>query len=172
MNDIVAKKRPTARNVLPQRKRVALVAHDGCKPRLLRWAQKQKDALSRCECLVGTGTTATLAANILGLPVQRLLSGPLGGDQQLGAMISEGKVDLVVFFWDPLNAAPHDPDVKALLRLATLWNVAVAMNETTADAIIHSPWLWNASSVRVPDGASYVTERAQKLPVVGVKSQL
>ncbi len=152
----------TAKRTLPESKTVALVAHDGCKPRLVQWALQHKDRLSKCT-LVGTGTTATIVAESTGLSVQRYLSGPLGGDQQIGASISEGAIHVLIFFWDPLNAAPHDPDVKALLRLATLWNVAIATNESTADAVLMSPWFGVASEVTVPDGGEYVQHRAQSL---------
>lgn len=125
---------------LPLRKRIALVAHDHEKDTLLAWARAKRVALARHE-LYGTGTTGGLVSEALGLPVHRFLSGPLGGDQQVGAAISEQRLDVLIFFWDPLAAQPHDPDVKALLRLAVLWNVPCAMNPSTADFLFSSPLL-------------------------------
>lgn len=123
---------------LPQRKRIALVAHDGRKDDLLDWAEYNREALSRHE-LFGTGGTGSLISEVTGLKVQRFLSGPLGGDQQIGAAIATDQIDVLVFFWDPLEAQPHDPDVKALLRLAVLHNLPTASNRATADFLISSP---------------------------------
>ena len=119
------------------RKRIALVAHDNKKEDLLDWARFNQGTLSR-QSLLGTGTTGKLIHDRLGLPVHRLLSGPLGGDQQLGALIAEGKLDVLIFFWDPLEPQPHDTDVKALLRIAVLYNVPTACNRATADFIVSS----------------------------------
>jgi methylglyoxal synthase len=130
----------TALDPLPARKRIALVAHDHEKDSLLAWAHVHRDALAKHE-LFGTGTTGGLIADALGLPVHRFLSGPVGGDQQIGAALAEQRIDVLIFFWDPLAAQPHDPDVKALLRLAVLWNVPCAMNPATADFLFSSAWI-------------------------------
>ncbi|MCV2884392.1 methylglyoxal synthase [Aestuariibacter sp. AA17] len=120
------------------KKTIALVAHDHKKQALLSWIENHKSKLE-CHDLVATGTTGGLIQDKLNLSVYRYKSGPLGGDQQIGALIAENKLDCLVFFWDPLNPAPHDPDVKALLRLCSVWNVPVACNPSTADMLITSP---------------------------------
>ena len=140
---------------IPARKRIALVAHDARKPALLAWATEHVAELRQHE-LVGTGTTGKMIADGLGLPVRCLLSGPLGGDQQLGALIAELKIDLLIFFWDPLTAQPHDPDVKAVIRLATMWNIPVACNRATADFLFSSPWMAKEYARDVPDAGSRV----------------
>lgn len=120
------------------RKRVALIAHDNRKLDLLEWARYNRGTLAQHD-LFATGTTGTLIETELSLPVQRFLSGPLGGDQQVGAAIAEGRIDFVIFFWDPLAPHPHDVDVKALLRIAVVYNVPIACNRATADFMLSSP---------------------------------
>ncbi|AXR05216.1 methylglyoxal synthase [Salinimonas sediminis] len=117
---------------------IALVAHDHKKAELLAWVQQHMPIMQRCH-IVATGTTGGMIAQETGLQVTRFKSGPLGGDQQIGALIAEGTLDALFFFWDPLNPAPHDPDVKALLRLCSVWNVPVACNSATADLVVTSP---------------------------------
>ncbi|OFZ18957.1 MAG: methylglyoxal synthase [Bdellovibrionales bacterium GWB1_55_8] len=120
---------------MPHPNRLALIAHDNLKPAMVEWAKKNRARLAKYK-LIATGTTGSLLKKELGLPVHRFKSGPLGGDQQIGAQIAEGKVSLVVFFMDPLSPHPHDVDVKALLRIATLYNVPMACNRATADVLI------------------------------------
>jgi methylglyoxal synthase len=125
---------------LPRRKRIALIAHDNRKTDMLEWARFNRGTLTEHE-LYATGTTGALLAEELDLEVNRFLSGPLGGDQQVGAAIAEGRVDLIIFFWDPLEPHPHDVDVKALLRIAVVYDVPIACNRATADFVLSSPLL-------------------------------
>ena len=125
-------------DTLGKQKKIALIAHDHRKKDLIEWALKNKVLLGG-HFLCGTGTTASLISEETGLPVRAYKSGPLGGDQQIGALIAEGKVDCMIFFWDPLSSQPHDPDVKALLRIAVLYDIPVAMNQSTADYLLTSP---------------------------------
>jgi methylglyoxal synthase len=120
------------------RHRIALVAHDNKKADLIEWAQFNRGSLSRHD-LVATGTTGLLLHDKVGLDVKRMQSGPLGGDMQIGALITEGDIDLLIFFWDPLEPQPHDPDVRALLRIAVVYNTPTACNRATADFLISSP---------------------------------
>jgi len=121
-----------------KQKTIALIAHDGKKAELMEWCMENQDVLKN-HFLCGTGTTARLVAEKTGLPVKGYNSGPLGGDQQIGAKIVEGNINFVIFFSDPLEAQPHDPDVKALLRIAQVYDIPIANNRATADFMIHSP---------------------------------
>lgn len=132
------------------KKRVALIAHDHKKDELVEWAVYNKFRLAECE-LFATGTTGGLLEKALDQKVTKLQSGPFGGDQQIGALITEGKTDVLIFFWDPLHPLPHDQDIKALLRIAVLWNIPVACNRTTADFIISSPLFFGTYERKMPD---------------------
>lgn len=125
---------------MKKRKTIALIAHDNKKAEIVNWSLKNRTTLEKYD-LCGTGTTAKLVAEATELKVKRYLSGPLGGDQQIGAKVAEGKIDMVIFFWDPLEAQPHDPDVKALLRIANVYDIPIATNRATADYIIHSSFI-------------------------------
>ncbi len=151
------------KTVLPPAKKIALIAHDHKKRDLLEWALYNRGTLSKHH-LFATGTTGRVLGEELGLPVQRLQSGPIGGDQQIGAMIVEGAIDFLIFFWDPLEMQPHDPDVKALLRLAVVWNIPAACNRATADYMISSP-LMDANYERaVPDYSGYLQRPIDTTP--------
>lgn len=143
---------------IPVRKKIALVAHDNRKNELINWAFANKEMLAGND-LYGTGTTGKLMEETLGQPVIRLLSGPLGGDQQIGSMIAEEKIDLLIFFWDPMSAQPHDPDVKALLRLCVVWNIPVASNRATADFIFSSPWMSQEYVAEQIDYSTYLNRK-------------
>lgn len=122
---------------MTKQKHIALIAHDNMKKELLEWVVKNKNILTK-HFLCGTGTTAKIIAETVELPVKAFKSGPMGGDQQIGARIAEGQIDIVIFFWDPLEAQPHDPDVKALLRIAVLYDIPIANNKASADFILSS----------------------------------
>ena len=139
---------------LPARKRIALVAHDNMKAGLYDWVRFNVGTLSE-HILFATGTTGGILERELGLNITRLESGPLGGDQQIGAMISRQELDFLIFFWDPLEQLPHDPDVRALLRLVNVWNIPVACNRSSADFLISSPLLGEIYPRKVPDYAAY-----------------
>ena len=135
---------------LPANKKIALVAHYSMKSDLLEWVKYNRDILSDHK-LFATGTTGKLLIDETSLPIERFQSGPFGGDQQIGARIAEGKIDFLIFFWDPLEPQPHDPDVKALLRLAVLFNIPTASNRTTADFLITSPFMSKEYARLIPD---------------------
>lgn len=148
----------TTHRKLQEKKSIVLIAHDHYKTRLLHWVETHRSELAK-HTLYATGTTGNLIENNTGLPINKLISGPLGGDQQAGALIAEGKIDVMIFFWDPLSAAAHDPDVKALLRIATVWNIPIATNQVTADFILHSPLINQTVDIEIPDYANYLQER-------------
>lgn len=147
---------------LGKQKSIALIAHDGKKHEMMEWCEANKDILSR-HFLCGTGTTARMIADRTGLPVKGYNSGPLGGDQQIGAKIVEGNIDLIIFFSDPLQAQPHDPDVKALLRIAQVYDIPMANNKATADFIIHSEFMDKEYEHKVMNFKRNVEERAKTL---------
>lgn len=147
------------RVILGPTKNIALVAHDNKKQDMVAWCQGHKAQLGKHK-LYATGTTGMLVEKETGLKIEKLISGPLGGDQQVGAMITEGSIDVLIFFWDPFEPMPHDPDVKALLRIAAVWNIPIATNHISADFLIASPF-FNAPCERIiPDYAAYLAKRA------------
>jgi methylglyoxal synthase len=146
--------------VIGARKRVALVAHDNKKKEMVEWAYYNRVTLVRHE-LYATGTTGTLLEDALDVPVKKLLSGPLGGDQQIGSMIAEGKIDMLFFFWDPMEAQPHDTDIKALLRLGVTWNIPIACDRASADFMLSSPLMQGEYEIRLPDYSGYLKRLSQ-----------
>jgi methylglyoxal synthase len=146
------------KKTISARKRIALVAHDHKKDDLVDWAIYNKTVLSKHH-LYATGTTGRLLEEALDVSVVKLLSGPLGGDQQIGALIAEGKIDMLFFFWDPMEAQPHDPDIKALLRLCVVWNIPMACDRATADYIVTSTLLNSEYQAMVPDYKNYVKRK-------------
>ena len=147
---------------LAKQKNIALIAHDTKKPDIIDWCKKNKDILSQ-HFLCGTGTTAKMIAEKTGLPIRGFNSGPLGGDQQIGSRIVEGKIDLVIFFSDPLAAQPHDPDVKALLRIAQVYDIPIANNRATADFLITSEYMNTEYTHYVVNFKKNIEERAKTL---------
>jgi methylglyoxal synthase len=143
------------------RKRIALVAHDNKKTELIEWAVYNKNALAKHR-LYATGSTGKLLEESLDQSISKYLSGPLGGDQQIGAHIAEGKIDVLIFFWDPMEAQPHDPDIKALLRLGVVWNIPIACDRATADFILTSPLMYEDYQVILPDYSQYVKRSLKK----------
>ncbi len=141
------------------KKKIALVAHDNKKRDLMEWAKYNRDLLAR-HTVFATGTTGKILEQELGFEITTLQSGPLGGDLQIGAKIADGEIDFLIFFWDPLESMPHDPDVKALLRMAVVWNIPLACNRTSADFMISSPLMEGAYDRLVPDYDEY---RARKI---------
>jgi methylglyoxal synthase len=144
--------------IMTNDKKIALVAHDNKKKDLLEWAKYNRKLLAH-HTLYATGTTGITLENELGLQVNKLQSGPLGGDQQIGAMIAENEVDFLIFFWDPLEPMPHDPDVKALLRMAVVWNIPIACNRASADFMISSPLMDEEYNRLLPDYDEYRTRK-------------
>jgi len=142
-------------------KKIALVAHDNKKPDLIEWAKFNRDLLAH-HTVYATGTTGVVLEQELGFPIIKLESGPLGGDQQIGARIVDGEINFLIFFWDPLEPMPHDPDVKALLRMAVVWNIPIACNRASADLMISSPLMDEEYDRLVPD---YDTYRTRKVPI-------
>lgn len=141
-------------------KHIALVAHDNKKHDLLEWAKFNRDLLAHHR-IYATGTTGEMLEKALGFEVVKLQSGPLGGDQQIGARIVDGEIDFLIFFWDPLEPMPHDPDVKALLRMAVVWNIPIACNRASADFMISSPLMDGAYHRLVPNYEGYRTRRLE-----------
>ncbi len=145
-----------------RKKKIALVAHDHKKPELIEWVRYNRSLLKGHK-ICATGTTGRLLEMELGIEITKLQSGPLGGDQQLGARIADGEIDLLVFFWDPLEPHPHDPDVKALLRMAMVWNIPIACNRSSADFMISSPLLDEDYDRIIPDYEQYRNRRIKSL---------
>ncbi len=145
--------------MIGKQKHIALIAHDNKKGDLLDWARFNRETLAGHD-LYATGTTGELLTKELGLDITRYASGPLGGDMQIGAKISAGEIDFLIFFWDPLEPQPHDPDIKALLRLAVLWNIPTACNRSTADFMISSPLMEQDYARPTPDLERYASSRS------------
>lgn len=148
----------TTTRIIPASKHIALVAHDNCKAQLLKWVGAKQDQL-KPHTLYATGTTGHMIQKNTDLTIISMISGPMGGDQQIGALISQGNLDVLIFFWDPLNSVPHDPDVKALLRIASVWNIPVATNQATADFLFASECMSREVAIDIPDYEKYLSNR-------------
>ena len=147
---------------IEKQKNIALIAHDGKKQDMLKWCMDNKEILQQHN-LSGTGTTARMIADHVGLKIKGYNSGPLGGDQQIGAKIVEGQIDFMIFLWDPLEAQPHDPDVKALLRIAVVYDIPIANNLATADFMLHSEYMDGTYNRRVENFQRTVQERVEQM---------
>jgi len=145
--------------ILSAQKTIALIAHDHKKEELVNWVKYHSEKLSKHK-LIATGTTGNLIEKYLeSVNIERVMSGPLGGDQQLGSMIAKQEIDMVIFFWDPMHAQPHDSDVKALLRLCAVWNTPMACDSSTADFLLSSPFMDTEYEVKIPDYKNYLTRK-------------
>ena len=147
---------------IKKQKNIALIAHDQKKHELMEWCKANKSILEK-HFLCGTGTTARMITDYTGLPVKGYCSGPLGGDQQIGAKIVEGQIDFMIFLWDPLEAQPHDPDVKALLRIAVVYDIPIANNLATADFMLHSKYMNESYSRQIENFDKKVQNRVEEM---------
>lgn len=147
-----------SKRVISTKKSIALIAHDHKKNDLIAWVKENKAALAN-HILFATGTTGKLIEAEIKQPVNRMLSGPLGGDQEIGAMIATGKIDLMIFFSDPMEMQPHDSDVRALVRLGTAWNIPMALNRASADFLVSSPFMSGDYEIEIPDYSSYLNRK-------------
>ena len=154
---------PQRKIAMSHDKKIALVAHDNKKRDLVEWAKFNRDLLAHHE-VYATGSTGAILERELKFPIQRLQSGPLGGDQQIGAKIVDNEIDFLIFFWDPLEPMPHDPDVKALLRMAVVWNIPIACNRASADFMISSPLMDGEYDRLVQDYSEYRTRKIELGP--------
>ena len=145
-----------------KQKNIALIAHDAKKEELISWCDEHKELLSK-HFLCGTGTTARMITDRTGLPVKGYNSGPLGGDQQIGAKIVEGQIDFMIFLWDPLEAQPHDPDVKALLRIAVVYDIPIANNLATADFMLNSSYMKTSYQRKIENFNRTIQKRVEEM---------